>query len=92
MASELETLFCQGEMILGWSRNVNDIRSTRLQHFLQIGKAFRNAKALPQLLRHEQFPIANGYNPAIRNPMDGLHMLIGNFAATDDGDCQHRES
>jgi len=40
------------------------------------------------LLRHEKFPIAKGNNFAIRNPMDGLDMLIGNFAATDDGDAQ----
>jgi hypothetical protein len=57
-----------------------------LQHFLQIGKTFPNAKALPQLLRHEQFPVAKGNNFAIRNPVDGLHVLVGNLAAADERD------
>jgi len=39
------------------------------------------------LLRHEQFPIAKGNNFAIRNPMDGLNVLVGNLAAADDGDA-----
>src|SRR6266404_8201186 len=89
MASRLETLAGQREMTLWRSCNVNDVRGRRLQHFFQIGKAFRNAKAAPQLLRHEQFSIAQGNNFAIRNPVDGLHMLVGNLAATDYRDAKH---
>src|SRR5438034_7982993 len=89
MASKLEALLRDGIMALRRSCNVNDVRGRRLQHFLQIGKAFRNAKAAPQLLRHEQFPIAKGNNFAIRNPMNRLHMLVGNFAATDYRDAKH---
>jgi hypothetical protein len=40
------------------------------------------------LLRHEQFPIAKGNNFAIRNPIDRVHMLVGDLAATDERDPQ----
>src|SRR6266403_5347893 len=76
-------------MTLWRSCNVNNVRANGLQHRFQIGKAFRNAKAAPQLLRHEQFSIAKGNNFAIRNPVDGLHMLVGNLAATDYRDAKH---
>ena len=75
-------------MALGRSSNVNDIRAASSQHFRYIGKALRNVNALPQLLRHEQFPIAKGNNFAIRNPIDRVHMLVGDLAATDERDPQ----
>jgi hypothetical protein len=65
---------------------VDDVWPGRLPHLAQVGKALSNAKAFTQLLRHEQFPIANGQKFAIRDPMNGMHMLIGDLAAADYGD------
>jgi hypothetical protein len=38
------------------------------------------------LLGHEQFPIAKSDNFAVRNPMDRVHVLIGNLSAAEYGD------
>jgi hypothetical protein len=76
-------------MALGRSGNVNDIGGGRLQHFPQIGETLANAEALAKLPGHKRFPIANGNNLTIRNTMDGLHVLIGNLAATDYGNAKH---
>jgi hypothetical protein len=76
-------------MALGRCGNVNNIRSRDAQHFLRIGKAFRDIETLGQLFGHEQFLIASGYNLAIRNAMDRRHMLVGNLAAPDDTDSWH---
>ena len=76
-------------MALWRGRNMNDIWRGSLQHFSQIGKTCGNSEALPQLLRHERFPIANRHNLAIRNAMNGLNMLVGNLSATDYRDPEH---
>jgi hypothetical protein len=76
-------------MALGRSRNVHDIGTDDVQHFLQIRKAHSNPTALTQLLGHERFPIAKSDNFAVRNAVDGLHMLVGDLATADEGDAKH---
>jgi hypothetical protein len=39
-------------------------------------------------LGHEQFAVADCYNFAIRDAPNGVHMLVGNLAATDERDPQ----
>ena len=65
---------------------MDDVWPGRLQHLAQLGKALSNAEAFPQLFRHSQFPIANGLKFAIRDPMNGMDMLVGDLAAPDNGD------
>jgi hypothetical protein len=38
------------------------------------------------LVGHEQFPIAQGLNSTVRDPMDGLDMLVSDLAAADERD------
>ena len=68
---------------------MDDVRRSRLQHVPRIGKALGDSKTFSQLFGHERFLIAQCYNLAIRNPADGLYMLIGDFAATDYRDTEH---
>ena len=89
MASMLKTLFGQRKMALRWSCYVNDLRAGRLQHFLNIGKTFRNPQSFPQLFGHEQFPITESRNLAIRNPMNGLNVLVGDLTAANDSYAKH---
>src|SRR6266404_2743452 len=77
-------------MALWRRRNVKDVRNGRLEHLFKIRKTFRNSKAFPQLFGHEQFLIADGYNPATGDTLDGMHMLVGNLATTNDGNAKHR--
>src|SRR5712664_2859693 len=88
MASRFKALFAQRKMALGWCSNVNNVRTNGLQHLFQVGKTFRNAQALPELFGHQQFPIANSHDRAVRNPVDGPHMLISDLAAADYGDAE----
>jgi hypothetical protein len=69
--------------------NVDNIWLYRLQHLFQIGKAFGDSEPLAQLFRHEQLVVANRHDLAIGNPTDGMHMLIGDFAATEYADAKH---
>jgi hypothetical protein len=85
MDSTLETLFGQGEMALGRGGDVDNVHRRRLQHFPQVGKTSGDSEAFTELFGHEEFTIADGNNAAIRDPMDGLDMLIGNFTTTNDG-------
>jgi hypothetical protein len=86
MTSRVET-FCRKRIMALWrSRNVHDIGTDDVEHFLQIRKAHSNPTAFTQLLGHERFPIAKSDDFTIRNAMDGLHMLIGDLPATDYGD------
>jgi hypothetical protein len=43
-------------------------------------------------LGHEQFAIADRHDFAIRDAANGVHMLIGNLAATDERDPQGARS
>jgi len=43
-------------------------------------------------LGHEQLPITNGDDLAIRDAMDSMSMIIGNIAATDERDPQGARS
>lgn len=74
-------------MTLRGCRDVNDVRSSRFQHLIQIGKALGNAEAFAKLSRRQQFSIAQTYNPAIRNSMNRVHVLVGDFTAADDGNA-----
>ena len=65
---------------------MNDIWRSRLQHLSQAGEALANAEAFAKLPRHEQFPIAKSHDLAIRDAMDGLHVLVGDLSTTDYGD------
>lgn len=49
-----------------------------------------DSKTFSQLLGHEQFAIADRYDFAIRDAADGVDMIIGNLAATDERDPQRR--
>ena len=87
MTPRFEALLANRVMALRRRSNVDNIRLDQTKHFLHGRKAFRNTEPLAQLLGHEQLPIADRNDLAIRNPMDCMHMLIGNFAATDDGNA-----
>jgi hypothetical protein len=76
-------------MALWRSRNVNDIGTDDVQHFLRIGKTRRNPTAFTQLSGHKRFAITKSDNFAVRNAMDRLDMLIGNLATADYGDAKH---
>src|SRR5437868_7952816 len=82
MTSGFEALLGERIMALWRGGDVNHIRRGRLQHLLRIGKTCRDPKAFPQLLCHQRFPIANRYNLAVRNAMNGLNMLVGTLSAT----------
>ena len=92
MAAGVETLFGQGKMTL-WRRcDVNHLRCGRSQQLANIRKALFNPKTFRQLLGHEQFAIADRYDFAIRDAANGVHMIIGNIAATDERDPQGARS
>ena len=59
-----------------------------MQHLLQIRKTCGNPEAFAKLFSHEQFSIAKTSNLAIRDAMDRVHMLIGDFSAADERDTQ----
>ena len=92
MAAKVETLFGQREMAL-WRRcDVNHLRCGCSQQLADIRKALFNPKTFRQLLGHEQFAIADRYDFAIRDAANGVHMLVGNLAATDERDPQGARS
>jgi hypothetical protein len=68
---------------------VNDVRTARSEHFVNIGKALRNAKPFTELFGHERFQIAKSDYAAIGNSADRLDMLIRNFTATNYCDAKH---
>ena len=68
---------------------MNNIGPRRLQHFLEIGVGCRNPDSLPQLFGHEHFPIANRHDLAIRDPPDGVDMLVSHLPTTYYGNAQH---
>src|SRR5947207_772963 len=92
MASGFEELFGKRIMALWRGGDVNHIRRGRLHHLLRIRKTCRDPKAFPQLLCHQRFLIAQGYNLALRNPMDRVDVLVGDFAATDYRYTEHSVS
>jgi hypothetical protein len=89
VTSELKALLGELKMTLGRRCNVDHLRLSTSEHLGQVGKALRHVYSLTQLSGHEQFSIAKGYNRAIRNPSDSLHVLISHFAATDYGYTKH---
>src|SRR6266516_6852679 len=72
--------------------DVNDVRRARSEHFVNIGKALRNAKTFTELPGHERFQIAESNNTATGNSTDRFHVLVRNFAATDERDSQGHRS
>src|SRR6266480_2508116 len=83
VTSEFKALPGELKMTL-WRRcNVDHLRLSTSEHFLQIRKAFGNVKALTQLFGHQQFSIAERDYSAIRNPSDSLHVLICHLSASD---------
>src|SRR5215831_10978273 len=68
---------------------MNNIGPRRLQHFLEIGVGCRDPYSLPQLFGHEHFPIANRHDLAIRDPPDGVDMLVSHLPTTYYGNAKH---
>jgi hypothetical protein len=71
---------------------VNDVRTARSEHFVDIGKALRNAKTFAELPGHQRFQIAEGNNAATGYSPNRLDVLIRNFAATDQRDSHGAQS
>ena len=63
---------------------------TGAEHFSHVGEKRRDTKALRELLRHQHFPITNRRDLAIRNAMDGMHMLVRDLPAAYDSNPKHR--
>src|SRR6266568_3541733 len=90
VTSELKALLGELKMTL-WRRcNVDHLRPSSSEHFLQIRKAFGNVKALAQLFGHQQFPVADRNYPAISNSTNGGNVLICHLSTSDYGYAKHR--
>ena len=85
MAAGFETLPGQREMSLRGRGDVNDIRLRGFQHLLCVGENARNPEAFGQLPGHEPFAVADRNDFAVGNATDGLHVLVGDFSAPNDG-------
>src|SRR5438477_5944332 len=76
-------------MALRWSRNMDYLGCANSQRFLQIRKALADAETFTQLLGHEQFPIAESYDLAIRHPLNRRDMLICHLPASNNCYTKH---
>ena len=75
-------------MALRRRRDVNDVRLGRRQQFREVAGVAADAKALGELLGHQQFAIADADDARGRNALDRRHVLVGDLAAADDRDPQ----
>src|ERR1039458_6475561 len=69
--------------------DVDDIGLDLAQHFRRIGKTSGDAEAFTKLAGHEHFAVAQRHDLAAPDAPEREEMLVGNFAAADDGDAQH---
>jgi len=88
MAVRLKTLPGEGKVALRWSRDVDHLGSCGLQHFAEVGETLGNTETFAQLFGHQQFAVTERHDFAIGHAVNGQDVLVGNFAATDDGNTQ----
>ena len=92
VASMLQAATGEGVVTLRRRGNVHDLRRRGRQQLLDLGKGTLDPKAFRQLLRHQQFAIADGDDAAPGDAVNGLNVLIGDLAAADDCDAEHEAS
>ena len=89
MSAGLQTLPGESKVALRRRGDMNDVGIRFPEHLSRIGKTSRNAKTLAELPRHEQFPVADGHDLAVRNSMDRLNMLVRDLTAADERYAKH---
>ena len=89
MAAGLETHLRERKMSLRRRRDVHDIRLAFRQHDGEVAVTAFHAAALTQLPGHEDLTVANGDDLASGNATDCRDMLVGDLAASDNGDSEH---
>src|ERR1051325_3754543 len=89
MATGVEALLPQGEMILRGSCEMDDVRPCRLKQFTKISKPVFHSESFGQLPGHQFFLIADRNNLTILDPANLRDMRIGNLAAPDDSHLKH---
>ena len=71
---------------------MHDLGGGLAQHGRHIREAGRLAEPLGQLPRHQNLMVTNGDQPRLRQTGDRLGMLVGNLAATNEGDAKHGQN
>ena len=89
MAARLQALHRQRKVTLRRRGDVNDLRFHRSQHFCGVTENARDTKSFCQLLGHQLFAIVYRHDLAIRNALQRLEVLVGDFAASDDSNLEH---
>ena len=89
MAPGFQTLCRERKVAPRRCRDVNDIRPGRREERAEVRRAMLDPVALRELSGHERFPVTDADNGCVRDPGNGLDVLIGDLAAADDGDSQH---
>ena len=64
---------------------MDDVWAGFLQKPIDVVKARSHLEALSQLVGHQLFAVADGYDPASLYPLNLVGMLVGNLAAAYDG-------